>query len=229
MDQSMGTITRKLRRQWRPQIGRFSSRRYPLYRGPSLSALSARVSRLSRKLFASSELKHLDTNFNSSVINIPVSGVMLQLDQIAQGDTEVNRAGLRVSPKTLEIDANIVFADGYNKLRCIIFRWDDDSAPAAASLFQTGYTTYVQAPLSFALKPKYRVLWDYKTQVSQTVDEVAYIRKKFTFPATDQIVFGGSGATALMKGHVYMFICSDSTVITHPTCTGYARLTYIDL
>lgn len=199
---------------------------------------SRRVTGLRRAINSMIERHHLDTNLTSGFGSggISTTGSVLELSQIPQGDTEVMRSGIQVTPQSMKVDLQLntptgALPDAYNKLRVLIFRWYDTTTPAVGDILNgTGFTNFIQAPYNWVQgRSKYKMLHDSKTLITNTDRPVAFLRKTFKFSQYDKIRFSGSSASSGEWGRIYMLICSDSSAIPHPTPTGYTRLVFKDL
>lgn len=168
----------------------------------------------------------MDTNATGSIGNAPLGGSLYELTQITQGTTEVQRVGLDVNSVGMKMDLNFTYADAYNKIRVVVFRWDDDTAPVPATFFAGGYPTYVQTPWAWPFHPKMKILYDTKNYTNSTNRTNFFLRKYLSLK--HKIRFTGSASTSGIKGRVYIFVCSDSSVAPHPTCTGYIRYLFKD-
>lgn len=194
------------------------------------SAVTAnrRVARLNQILNSLVERKKLDTSI------LPVGGVsttpqLFELSQIAQGDTESGRTGLKVTPQKLFIDMTFGVEEGtFDAWRVIVFRWDDNSVPTASDIISPALGT--DTLIQWVNKPKYRIMDDTKFLCEGTsTGSNRFYRKTFHFPATDKIMFNGSSAGAGEWGRIYMLLVTNSQVIPHPPCSGNSRLQFMDV
>lgn len=206
-----------------------SYRKRPTYRRRQYRRKNTRtaLTRLIRnEIMKTKETKYYELNANSSIATIPIAGVINELTFISQGDTELGRDGLKIYLHSVKVDLNIVVADSYNKVRFLLFYWNDDTAPTTTNIFATGYTSYVQSPFSWPLNPKMRVIYDRKLDVDAD-DPATYIRhyrKLFNHPCEYTGASQGSG----IKGRLFSCIVSDSAAAPHPSCTGAIRLMFKD-
>lgn len=189
------------------------------------------VSRLTRRLNSMIERKHVDTNLTQGFLGgVDANGTIVELTAISQGDTEVQREGIQVNLQSIKLDLQLNYADTFNKLRVIMFKWFDNTNPSIGDLLNgSGFTNFIQAPYNWVTgRSKYKVLMDVKTLTTSVDKPVAYIRRRINL-RNSKLRFLGSSATSGEWGRIFLFICSDSAVLTHPVPTGVARLVYTDL
>lgn len=223
-----GTLNRMPRR-------RYGARAYSKPKSVKSIAVSAskRVSGLRRAINSMIERKHLDTNLTSGFGSggISTTGALLELSQIAQGDTETQRTGIQVTPQSLKLDLQLNIADTFNKFRVLIFKWYDTTTPTLNDILNpAGYGTFIQAPYNWVNgRAKYKIIMDSKALMTSANKPVVYLRRNFRFSQFDKIRFNGSSASSGETGRIWMAVASDSAALSHPTTTGYTRLVYKDL
>lgn len=195
------------------------------------SAVTAnrRISRLARVLDSLVEHKKLDTPIAPAFVGgVSTSGTLAELSLVAQGDTENDRTGVKITPTKLDLDIGITDdSTGPCYWRAILFRWNDTTLPNVTDIINPAST---DSPLNWVNKGKYSVLHDkhYYAQATST-GSIIQIRRSFRFGATDFIRFTGSSATSGELGRIFLLLISNSAAIPHPLAFGYSRLQYMDV
>lgn len=169
------------------------------------------------------ELKHRTFAFDSTV-DLTMS--FLSISNITQGDTDANRQGSVISPKSVELNLSFNSVDTFNLLRIIVFQWyldDGDDGPSQPDI--TDYNHPLGLP-AFHERKNFRVLYDKLLAGSDTAsNEILVIRKKIK-KKMRKIYYDGGLTTG--KNNIYLALQSDSGVATHPNVKYYVRLEYTD-
>lgn len=203
-------------------------------RKPNLYNLSKRIAGLSKKVAKMPEIKHVDT---PTFTTIGTGGQMIHLSAVPEGDNEVSRTGLVITPKSLNISWRLT-AEGdqpSNEYRVIIFRWFDDSIPTATDILVpitsgifNGYQ-FIDVPKSFPKSDKVQILSDKKMALDPNSNDTMYYKFYQKFKSSNRIRYNGSSPTAVEKGHLYAFVATDSQIVPHPGLVGYSRLAFTDV
>lgn len=201
---------------------------------PSVYSLSKRIAGLSKKVNQMPEVKHHDTAMFPAVNS---NGAMFHLSSIPEGDSEITRTGLKITPKTLNTSLRITAEAGEpsNEVRFIMFRWYDDVAPTVNDLLQSnssgifnGYS-YIDIPRVWPGSPKVEILSDRKMAIDPNSHDTMYYKFYKKFKASNRIRFRGPANGDIERGSIYLFMVTDSAVAPHPVITGYSRLTFTDV
>lgn len=115
----------------------------------------------------------------------------------------------------------------YNKFRVVLFRWNDDTAPVASTFFATGYSSYIQTPYAWIQDPKFKIIYDSKALATTADRPAVFLRRWIKLYGLAN--YTNVGATSGIKGRIFCFIASDSTIVPHPQITGYIRYTFKDV
>lgn len=208
-----------------------------LKKNPTLKEVAKEVRTLQKKQDKLGELKHFDNPWSTAASTSPL---IYQMDLIADGDTEVNRTGIVISPERLDFylrmtGENPLSTGDANILRVIVFRWFDSAFPTVNDILYdntsgiwTGYP-YIDIPTVWAQKPKFQLLNDKRIQIDENSydHEFYYLKKKFRKGATTH--YSGPSPSDIENKNIFFMIMSDSGVLPHPTFSGYSRLTFRDL
>lgn len=203
----------------------------------SLKEVVKKVNKLDKKQKKLGELKHIDTPWSTSVSTSPL---IYQMDLIMEGDSEITRSGIVVSPERLDFylrisTENPLTTGDSNILRVIVFRWFDETFPVVDDILYsntagafTGYP-YVDIPTVWNKKPRFQVLSDKRMILDEDDSDYSfyYLKKKFRTGST--IHYSGSSASDIENKNIFYLIVSDSAVVPHPVFSGYSRLTFRDL
>lgn len=97
------------------------------------------------KSLVNSELHYVDNSYTGQ--NISSAGSIYHLSGISQGDTNSTRSGNSVLPRYLNLIIKLQNGNADDVVRCMIFRWKDNSVPAMADIFENS-STPVYSPLN---------------------------------------------------------------------------------
>jgi len=176
------------------------------------------------KILSVQEKKSFDTGFGSTVDN---TGSISKLTTIPQNDTDSGRDGDHVKLLRLELRASFVFADATNSGRLIIAKWTQDDSSAAPSsitnVLQTA-TPYSPYDRDNERAGKFIVIYDHLFVVGATGPNIESI--DVSIPLKGQIAFQATATTG--TGHIYAFMVSDSSAVTHPVFNWVARTYFTD-
>lgn len=175
-----------------------------------------------------SELKYRDIYDFTTTYDVTGSCINLT-SNIAQGDSDTTRDGDKIYLKTLRLKYFGQYADSWNQIRVIVFKWNKDSTSAITSanlLVSSGDSKAILSPLSWDTKKEYRVYYDCVINVDDAYREVSPV-KEVEVKLNYRVDYIAAGTNAMNS--LYMCILSDSTAVTHPKCNWYARLEYTDM
>lgn len=167
-------------------------------------------------------------------------GSVDDLTQIGEGDSSLQRTGLKVSPTSLLLKIRIRHGDNGATppvldprgvlSRIIIVRdlqQESDTAPTVTDLL--GGTSLVMSPYNRLYRNRFEVLMDktYKTCPNAS-NTVIYDTQYLKLSSKRPIYYNGGAATDIQKNGLYMFqICDDA--VYSPTSYIWWRLRFADL
>lgn len=157
---------------------------------------------------------------------VSTSGYVQDLSIITQTSTgDQNRIGDSITLTSMEVRYDWEVADTTNRVRLILFRWNDDGAPGVNDiLLNTVSVPRCYASYNKDSRSKFNILYDKVMVVGQGsgTDNVKY--REFKRKLTGKINYS-SGGTSGVK-HVYLMAISDS-LTGNPTLAFYSRLNYL--
>lgn len=171
--------------------------------------------------------------------SVGTTPLIYQIDTIPQGDTEVERVGVEINPKYLNMflrltTENPLTTGDTNVVRLIVFRWFDNSFPLATDILYnngagifSGYN-YVDIPTVWNSKPRFQVLCDKRVVLDEDSSDHCFMKFNHKFRKGAKIHYSGSSPTALENKNLFYLLVSDSGVVPHPIFNGYSRITYKD-
>lgn len=175
------------------------------------------------------ELKYYDYATTTSV---DYAGTFYQLSAIAQGDTDVQRDGDKLTAKRCRIRGTVTTGDTTQVFRVICFRWKQNTlsvAPTQTYLLSP-YTSSVQAaycPMNHDTQANMQVLYD-KTYVLNSVSKPQLlINISLNLSKLPKVSYD-AGSTTNGNNQIYMYVVSDSAVATHPSINFISRLSFVD-
>lgn len=184
---------------------------------------------VSKQLVKTAEKKFLDYGFtfNSG------SYAAYCLSAIPAGQTDVTRIGDQCKLQNLQIKMILQNADSYNMIRVFIvranFNVNPSVLPAATAVLQDISTAQnrILSPFTFDTlrQGNYTILMDKVIAVDS--DDPAKFNKKFLKLRGSAIDFVGGSNEG--KGHIIMYIASDSVLAADPTVYVYSRVTFTDI
>lgn len=197
--------------------------------------------RLLRVLRVSIEKKRKETIATATPLN--TAGTIVQLNDVAEGDTSITREGLKITGKYL---FGRIFCEhngsstSYTNVRMIIF-WDKqqvaDTAPTMAGTASSSVLSTASSisPLSNTTKGRYTVIWDrHLTLVGSPADDAggalgATKYYKLNINLRNVVTrFNGSASTDIQKNGLYLGLFSSAST-NAPSITYNLRYNYIDL
>lgn len=173
----------------------------------------------------------------TSVQTVSSSGVLFQLTNMAQGDTDQDRDGDRLMLKKFFVRGAVQYADVTNLFRIIFFQWKPASTPTISSILLPGPSTAPDVWSSYAhdSRQQFNILWDKTwhlegnasaataplTPSSQKLFKVS-ISRRFA----KQLQYAGGTTTG--TNQIYYLAVSDSAAVSHPTVTMSVKFHFTD-
>lgn len=150
-----------------------------------------------------------------------------------QGTGDSQRVGDRITLKKMTFREAMVYGDGTNHLRLIIFQWYQNSAVAAPLLTDILQTT--GNPICSSINDtnmdgkKFKVLHDKVYNLTQNGANGASFSqiKLYGRRIARKAIQFNPGATSGFN-HIYMYAISDSAAVPNPSVTHFSRCEYID-
>lgn len=189
------------------------------------------VSRIKKSV----ETKYCDTFVASTA---SYSGSVYSVSQIAQGDTQTTRDGIKVGAKSLHIKARVAgnSLSGSNQaVRCILVcdKEQTGTAPTASDILEnTGNVLSHLSPYKWTTRPRYQILydkifglsWQNGTTGTQSETKVFNIHKRLK----KNIFYSGAASTDAYKNNLYLLWISDVGT-NDPLIFFWSRLFYTDM
>lgn len=179
----------------------------------------------------------------NTIISYPAQGVTAYSGEESESSSEAQRIGNKINQEVLDFNYQVQLGSGVfgtdteNVVRITVFEWLMDlssESPTYGDVFVESTTSYPYlSPFNIDTKQKYRILYD-KTHCLCNTGGNPYVevvnlkiknmQKTIKFTGDSQ---AGNGAT-LIKGNIFFFASSDSSVTPHPTFTFSSMYTYTD-
>lgn len=189
-----------------------------------------------KKLETIPEKKYLDEIYDSVAVSVACDN--RDVTQPGVGDGASNRQGLQIELQSISYRLTFTVSDTTNIFRFIIAQIFDDNIdyaadyPLSAILHQVPVntiTTIYQIDSPYAIierQHSFKVLMDKHLMLSADTPQITLegfinkgFRKRLTYDTSTD--FGSN--------HIYCFIVSDSTTVSHPEVYGHVRIRYTDL
>lgn len=182
------------------------------------------------------------------------AGSITDMSLVPQGVTQISRVGDTITLKRIDIrfqlesaDSALLPIDNHGTIRCIVFRWEDNSSVAAPIVTDvlTPYSAldYIVANYNAdnIQSGKVKILYDRLVtlfnQATYTGSAVAYYQSVASVQNRHVVLYGkrlgkkrvyfnGGGTTG--KDKIYIMFISDSTANPHPAVQWQSLLTYSD-
>lgn len=159
------------------------------------------------------------------------------LGQIARGDSDSDRDGDKITPRSIQMRLRLLFADAYNVVRVMVLRCTDTVGGLSSTLpfspgtiFQHNSTTEdaLYSPFNHDYRSRFNVLYDRLFTLSTNRnDGLVNIVKRIKL-SKKNIEYNGSN-TADGRNRLILLVMSDSAAVSHPSVEGWVRLNYKDL
>ncbi len=188
------------------------------------SQAMTKVRRLERKV----EVKMHDINLTTTV-SVPVTGVVVDLALIAQGNLVQNRDGNKISPffLTLNLHWTGLAADVIGVYRCIIFRDKRQVASSTPAQLDVLAENNTESMFNRNFRGRWKILYDVSwtsaNDIAIRLNFIARIRLKLNLPMR----FLGAATTDIVQNGLYILFLATSTTL--PTVEWSSRLFYNDI
>lgn len=154
-----------------------------------------------------------------------------------QGTTDNQRVGDSIKLVSLALRVTALVADAYNILRCVcvLDRNSSGAQPSYNTVFQgvpsTGVVNFMSPLNKTNDHGRFKILADiqFVLATGSGDDSVQMIERYIKLKSRECGFLDDSNtATCLGKNQVYLYMISDSTVISHPIISVWSRLSYTD-
>lgn len=174
------------------------------------------------------ETKHVDVESNPS---LSYTWTAHHLTSVSQGDGDnAERVGDELTQRSIQMYGTIVGADTTNVVRLVLIRYLQSGTPSATDVFTNDTSIY--APLSLYTHDKrkrFHEIWDSgpipvavgNQGIPNRVIKMSRSLKNF------KMKYQGATTTP-ERGGLFLFMCSDSSAVSHPAYAYKARVNYKD-
>lgn len=200
------------------------SKPYTRRRGKALNR--KQKSQVKKILSANEETRAFDTYER---IQVSSTGSITDLSTIVQGDAVNQREANLVNPVSIRLFFYSEIADSTNICRYIVFRWHEDDtfdAPVPGDVLNLGALASDLQWINmtnYGQRKNFTILYDSVHRLDSSFQHHFEAKK---LKLKKKIAFDTGVNTG--KDHIYLLRISDSTAVTHPSMTVYARLYYKD-
>lgn len=220
-------------RAWLRRRNKNAYRRYGLY---------TKVKRIQKKIYQDSDNRWKDSWWTSQ--SMPSTGLITDialLGTIIQGDNINERAGNKITLKSLYLSFNFLASDAYNNMRIILFSVPCSQAGTLPTIDQilASVSTVpialpgVHSPYTKNSTLEFKIIFDKKFTLQRQqagavkpTSKWLTIRHKFKKNGGHPVHYETGTATSPVKGNIYLLAVSDSQAPPHPSYTCYSRLNY---
>ena len=189
---------------------------------PSFAARKALT--LVRRLQRAREIKNHDIFFVG--INIPTTGLIFPMADVAQGDTGVLRDGNSMNVFTVDLrwQMNLNVLDVSSSFRVLVFRDTRQVSGVAPVVLNVLQETRVISQLNSVFRTRFDIMYDFTGVINTAAPSVlGHFHKKVQV----KVDFTGSGATNVTKNGMYVLvICNEAT--NEPSFTRTHRILFND-
>lgn len=204
--------------------------------------LRTKIKRIQQKIYQDADNRWRDTWWTAQ--NMPATATILDiadLGGIIQGDNIDQRAGNRITLKSLYLSFNFLGSDAYNNMRIILFSIPCSQSGTLPTVDQilAQVTTLpialpsVQSPYTKNSTLEFKIILDKRFQLQRQATGAVFppslwltIKHKFKHKGGHPVHYETGTATPPIKGNIYMLFISDSQAPPHPNFTCYSRLNY---
>lgn len=192
------------------------------------------------KLYNEAELKHYDLTTAGISIDEADNSHVICLSSMAQGNTEITRSGLKISPTSLNVRVASNNPDA--ALSCItrilVVRDYEDKqkagSPTVADIIEditTAPAVKVLSPHKWTVKKRYSVLYDrcISSGISTTSNNSHIVNISGKSKVNYNIYFDGPLNTDNSFNHLWLIIINDAVAGHDSEYWYYTRLTYRDM
>lgn len=176
-----------------------------------------------------------EKKYNDFVIDVnpDTSGIILDLTNILQGDSDFTRDGDQLNLLQWRLTSHIINADNTNAVRMIVFRWNVSTSyrvPVVSDILSfAGYPLACIPDADYVFDNKrakqFSVLYDTILGLGNAGPNIICKMKK-SYVNGLPINYEASGGVG--TGKLFMLLVSDSNVVAHPRVTGVFRTIYTD-
>lgn len=211
-------------------VRKFTRRRFTRRKRFTRKRVLATKSYVKKQIRKDIETKYADTQWN---IGIPGAGTITDLTNIAQGVSDLERVGDKISLRGLRLKMGVFSSNNADPAICriTVFQWHPDTAfslPTVGKLFTyTAAPDIVYSPFVHDQANQFQILFD-KVVITQTntqIEHVKIMRKVNMKYAKKAVHYSGGGVTGSEK--LYISIQTNSPT-TNPGVFGFTRLYYDD-
>jgi hypothetical protein len=206
-------------------------------RKPLLSAVKPAQTAFEKKVLKvinkTAEQKYLDTTNAAGIYTtFDINGVIRNLTQVVQGDTDSNRNGDEIRCRRLDLNVSSYIGDEFQNCRLILFRWNQDGSVAGPVFTDIlPATVGIESPLALPYydnirSKKVEILFD-EHYVHDVAHEIRIISKSFGL-ADKHISFTAGSTNGV--GELYFLILNDHIAAgTRPNFNFFSRLYFVDV
>lgn len=161
---------------------------------------------------------------------------MICCSAVAEGDSEDNRTGLKITPRMIRVAVRVYNPDTTYpaRARIILFKDFDDKtvsgSPTAATLLQYLSQAFskINSPSKWVTKQRFQILYDKVFCMGRAGCDTAMRHIQFTKKLTGNIYFNGSANTTNTYNHIWLLMITDAADGHGMQCDYYTRMTYYD-
>ncbi len=216
-----------------PKLQAFGGKDSQSYRRMSVrTAKSNRnIAKVAKKTYyRMSEAKFFDVT--QTALGMSTTWASLSLSNVGQGLGDGNaRIGDEIMQRSIRLNYSIAGADATNICRVILVRFLADGNPVASQLFSDSAAT-VSAPLTVYHhdnRKLFNVVYDSGLiALANAAGGWLHAVRSVSKALHQHKQRFDNAATTNVKGALYLFYCSDSAAVNHPTMNIRARYRYID-
>lgn len=217
---------------------RFAKRPFTSFSGGSMiirrpaAPLNARQkATVKRIVSATEEKKYFRPGVVAAVSSI--TATIGSMANVGQGDGSEERIANTITPVYFRIKTDFTFADATQRMRFIVFRWNENDtyvSPTAAKILSNGPSGApdVYSYYNDEESQSYVILYDTTVVGSggASADTLRQARDK-KIPLSGKIKYS-LDAVATGTHKIYYLHISDSAAVVHPTVTWFGELCYTD-
>lgn len=158
---------------------------------------------------------------------------------IVQGTADTNRIGDGMQwAGSIDLRYHLNIADTSNNIRVVIFQWHGKDVPVAPDVFIIGPSGFpdIYSVYNHDTRDQYKILYDKNHQMVgngttgfvATTGSVQFHAVKIPLTRAKKDVQWVGGGVANGSNRLYMYTCSDSNALTHPTITFASKVFFRD-
>lgn len=172
---------------------------------------------------------HTNDVYSTSTLDY-TNGVVVAINQIAQGDTSTDRNGKSILMKYISM-RGIVYRNSANqnetiRLMIVMDTSGQGTAPVLSDILAlTGSTGAPLSNLNKFANGRFKILWTRTFVVDNTTASQVF---KAFIPIAKHVKFDGPNATDYQKNAMFLVGCSDQTGANLPSYHAYIRQAFYD-